>query len=143
MKVGSKLYYCCKEVAMTLNLPLLYFVWAEEYCQTSPNKNKSPNLWHVTSISVCCIFDSYFSNICAFSRYWFRTACHRTALSWKYTPFQRISSQCGLCGFERVYWLNLGRSFYQNYVTTKLRITKICWGRNIYTNLTNWFLEIP
>ena len=41
---------------MTLNLPLLYFVWTEEYCQTSPNKHKSPNLWHVTSIFVCCIF---------------------------------------------------------------------------------------
>ena len=25
-QVGSKLYYCCKEVAMTWNLPLLYFV---------------------------------------------------------------------------------------------------------------------
>ena len=43
---------------MTLNLPLLYFVWTEEYCQTSPNKNKSANLWHVTSILVCCIFAS-------------------------------------------------------------------------------------
>ena len=42
---------------MTLNLPLLY-VWLEEYCQISPNKNKSPNLWHVTSILVCCIFGS-------------------------------------------------------------------------------------
>ena len=39
-----------------MNLPLLYFVWTEEYCQTSPNKNKSPNLWQVTSILVCCIF---------------------------------------------------------------------------------------
>ena len=44
---------------MTLNLPLLYFVWTEEYCQTSPNKNKSPNLWHVTSILICCIFAKY------------------------------------------------------------------------------------
>ena len=35
---------------MTLSLPLLYFVWSEEYCQTSPN------LWHVTSILVYCIF---------------------------------------------------------------------------------------
>ena len=26
--------------------------WFVEYCQTSPNKNKSPNLWHITS----CIF---------------------------------------------------------------------------------------
>ena len=25
---------------MTLNLPLLYFVWTEEYCQTSPNKKQ-------------------------------------------------------------------------------------------------------
>ena len=41
---------------MTLNLPLLYFVLTEEYCQTSPNKNKSTNLWHVTSILVCLIF---------------------------------------------------------------------------------------
>jgi hypothetical protein len=41
---------------MTLNLPLLYVLWLEEYCQISPNKNKSPNLWHVTSILVCCIF---------------------------------------------------------------------------------------
>jgi hypothetical protein len=32
-------------------------LWLEEYCQTSPNKNKSPNLWHVTSILVCYIFD--------------------------------------------------------------------------------------
>ena len=47
---------------MTLNLPLLYFVWTEEYCQTSPNKNKSPNLWHVTSILVCCIFELPHSN---------------------------------------------------------------------------------
>ena len=35
---------------MTFNLPLLYFVWNEEHCQTSPNKNKSTNLWHLTSI---------------------------------------------------------------------------------------------
>ena len=42
---------------MTLSLPLLYSVWTEEYYQTSPNKNKSPNLWHITSILVCCIFD--------------------------------------------------------------------------------------
>ena len=54
MKVGSKLCYCCE----TLNLPLLYFVWTEENCQTSPNKNKSLNLWHITSILVCCTFDS-------------------------------------------------------------------------------------
>ena len=45
---------------MTLNLPLLYVLWWEEYWQTSPNKNQSPNLWHVTSISVCCIFDSMY-----------------------------------------------------------------------------------
>ena len=38
---------------MTLNLPWFWFV---EYWQTSPNKNKSPNLWHITSILVCCIF---------------------------------------------------------------------------------------
>ena len=43
---------------MTLNLPLLYFVWTEKYC---PNKNKSPNSWHVTSILVCCIFGYYLS----------------------------------------------------------------------------------
>ena len=41
---------------MTLNLPLLYFVWSEENWKTSPNKSKSRNLWHVTSILVCCIF---------------------------------------------------------------------------------------
>ena len=40
---------------MTLNQPLLYFAWTEKYCQTSPNKNKSPNLWHITSILVGCI----------------------------------------------------------------------------------------
>ena len=68
MKVGSKLYYCCKYssvpnwhayvkrqtlleinmyaqqfgtleyIAMTLNLPLIYWFWFVEYCQTSPNK---------------------------------------------------------------------------------------------------------
>ena len=54
-----KVYYCCKQVANNLNLPLLYFVWTEEYCQTRPTQmeNKSQNLWHVTSILVCCIFD--------------------------------------------------------------------------------------
>ena len=48
---------------MTLNLPLSYFVWTEECCQTSPNKNKSPNLWHVTSILVCCIFEDSNANL--------------------------------------------------------------------------------
>ena len=43
--------------AMTLNLFLLYFVRTEEYCQTSPNKNKPPKLWQVTSILVCYIFN--------------------------------------------------------------------------------------
>ena len=33
---------------MTLNLPLLYWFWFVECCQTSPNKSKSRNLWHVT-----------------------------------------------------------------------------------------------
>ena len=37
---------------MTLNLPLLYVLWLEEYCWICPNKNRSPNLWHVTSILV-------------------------------------------------------------------------------------------
>ena len=41
---------------MTLNLSLLYVLWLEENCQISPNKNKPPNLWHVTSILVWCIF---------------------------------------------------------------------------------------
>ena len=31
-------------LAMTLNLPLLYVFLLEEYCQISPNKNRSPNL---------------------------------------------------------------------------------------------------
>ena len=48
---------------MTLNLPLLYVLWLEEYCQISPNKNKSPNLWHVTSILVCCIFRTHCSTM--------------------------------------------------------------------------------
>ncbi len=48
---------------MTLNLPLLYVLWLEEYCQISPNKNRSPNLWHVTSILVCCIF-GWHSSLC-------------------------------------------------------------------------------
>jgi hypothetical protein len=27
-------------IVMTLNLPLLYFVWIEEYCQTCPKEKK-------------------------------------------------------------------------------------------------------
>ena len=41
---------------MNLNLPFLYRFWFIEYCQPSPNKNKTLNLWHITSILVCCIF---------------------------------------------------------------------------------------
>ena len=51
---------------MTLNLPLLYFVWTEESWKTSPNENEWRNLWQVTSILVCCIFhegDAYISYI--------------------------------------------------------------------------------
>ena len=48
---------------MALNLPLLYFVGTEEYCQTSPNKKKSPNLWHITSILICCIYHTVFPKI--------------------------------------------------------------------------------
>ena len=43
---------------MNFNLPLLYLFWFVEYCQSSPPK-KSPNLWHITSILVCCIFGTY------------------------------------------------------------------------------------
>ena len=52
-------------VAITLNLPLLYVLWLEMYCQISPNKNRLPNLWHVTSILVCCIFDFADQKICS------------------------------------------------------------------------------
>ena len=62
---------------MNLNLPLSYFVWTEEYCQTSPNKNKSPNLWHVTSILVCCMFGRVYIYKC----------------ETKFTSFQRNSRQ--------------------------------------------------
>ena len=51
---------------MTLNLPSLYF-WLEEYGQTRPKKNQSPNLWHVTSILVCCIFAATRKNSRGFS----------------------------------------------------------------------------
>ena len=61
---------------MTLNILLLYFVWTEEYCQNNPNKNKSPNLWHVTSISVCCIFVCtplpFWTNIISLGSKWFQ-----------------------------------------------------------------------
>ena len=45
---------------MTLNLPKLYVVLICRvlYFQTSPKENKSPNLWPITSILVCCIFGS-------------------------------------------------------------------------------------
>ena len=46
---------------MTLNLPLLHWFWFVEYCRTSPNKNKSPNVWHITSVLVCCILGSIYS----------------------------------------------------------------------------------
>ena len=35
---------------------IIFWFWFVEHCQTSPNKNKSQNLWQVTSILVCCIF---------------------------------------------------------------------------------------
>ena len=52
---------------MTLNLPSSYWFWFVEYCQTSPDKNNSPNLWHVTSILVlsnlrCELFKPYLSH---------------------------------------------------------------------------------
>ena len=49
MQVGSKLYYCFKLVAMTLNLPPFYCFWFVEYCQPSPNENISANLSPLTS----------------------------------------------------------------------------------------------
>ena len=58
------MYECRLKVIVLLQVSSHYFeptfiifFWIEEYCQTSPNKNQSPNLWHVTSILVCCIFD--------------------------------------------------------------------------------------
>ena len=52
--------------------------WNEEYCQTSPNKNKSPNLWHVTSILVCCIF------VCT---------CKTHLALYAWTQYQPVASQ--------------------------------------------------
>ena len=39
----------------------IYFVIRRVLLQISPNKNKSPNLWHVASILVCCIFEQNWS----------------------------------------------------------------------------------
>ena len=47
-------------------------------CQTSPNKNKSPNLWHVTSILVCCIF------VCT---------CKTHLALYAWTQYQPVASQ--------------------------------------------------
>ena len=54
---------------MTLNLPSLYFsdyksMARPAQIKTNSPKNQSPNLWHVTSILVCCIFASeYHSSV--------------------------------------------------------------------------------
>ena len=86
---------------MTLNLSLLYFVWTEEYCQPSPNKNKSPNLWHVTSILVCCIFACY-------------SSCGVLALSWFFFSDQSIFEKQAIqrliqflkhCFITKIEWL--------------------------------------
>ena len=49
---------------MTLTLPLLYI-------QSAPNKNKSPNLWHLTSILVCCIFGTTYQKTTVYCKYFF------------------------------------------------------------------------
>ena len=51
---------------------LLYVLWLEEYCQINPNKKKMPNLWHVTSILVCCIF-AYILHSPEKGRFWANT----------------------------------------------------------------------
>ena len=52
---------------MTLNLPLFYVLWLEEYCQISLNKNRLPNLWHVISILVSCVLAYTIKLFCPFA----------------------------------------------------------------------------
>ena len=107
---------------MTLNLPLLYWFWFVEYCQTSPNKSKSPNLWHVTSILVCCIFDprdmgtlflSYFGRLLVA---WRRSKCSglpnrspdskSSSLSWNWRKI-KVSTDISLqLQFEDIFLAN-------------------------------------
>ena len=72
-----------------IGIPLLYWFWFVEYYHTSPNKNRSLNLWHVTSILVCCIFAPAYKNewsVCLLKNYY----------SWDFffkkfsTPFSRF-----------------------------------------------------
>ena len=100
---------------MTLNLPLLYFVCTEEYFQTSPNNNKSPNLWHVTSILVCCIFGQiphqYFFDINCFklllscrkshSHFIYLWVISLTYLSRSLVTLKLGQVNCGRCNLHR------------------------------------------
>ena len=56
---------------MTLNLPLLYFFWTEEYCQTNTNKKQIARpLTHNKHLSrlYFCLGCSYFSSVSHFKR---------------------------------------------------------------------------
>ena len=45
-------------------------------CQTcSPNKNKPSNLWHITSILVCCIFGLSNPIVNSFTNKWLKCNC--------------------------------------------------------------------
>ena len=77
---------------MTLNLPLSYVLWLEECCQIRQNKNKSPNLWHVTSILVCWIF-VYLASSLFYS--WLKVKVNGSNLYWTQVLFRARNGSDG------------------------------------------------
>ena len=106
---------------MTLNLPLLYVLWLEEYFQISPNKIKSPNLWHVTSILVCCIFALRYY----IERFWLQDILGFLAQACKWHPILLIHTiimmKCSAIDFFSKFYMPL-----QSYCSPMLKIRSEC-----------------
>ena len=97
---------------MILTLLLSYCVWTEEYYQTSPNKNKSPNLWHLTNILVCCIFAHAKEKSAHFRIVLFFCAFTQCAVLVLYKLFLRVLIQLTFGSLQglrfNLSWFNIG-----------------------------------
>ena len=94
---------------MTLNLPLLDWFWFVKYCQTSPNKNKSPNLWHVTSILVCCIFAKrYVLNLITVTSDFSGIYRCLPSLNWDFAILYKTTNYVTICYVDSVGYLKFG-----------------------------------
>ena len=136
---------------MTLNLPLLYFVWTEEYCQTNPNKKQiAKPLTRNKHLSLLyfCLGCCYFSSVSHFKRvilrftsYYHSNCYFEWSVSSDYSgPFSVPNQQKNISFYVQLYKCEKDRIFFRISKAWKWFTRFVGFGNVKWFCLLSWVI---